>query len=148
VGLYLGLGHAAQKVRTHVMRLGWRRVVGIAADVQVVIVFAQRGVGHDGTQARHLGKGLEGVDDFLDVLGQQMVLCTAFEAFAVGVDEQDLALALGRFAAVVALPLAHHQHAGRNAGAVEQIGGEADYRFQQVSLNHRGADGALLAAAE
>ena len=105
-------------------------------------------LGDDGAEARHLGESLEGVDDLLDVLGQQVVLRPALEVLAVGVDEQHLALALGRLAAVVALALAQHQDAGRDAGAVEQVGGQADHGFQQVGLDHRGADGALLAAAE
>jgi hypothetical protein len=49
---------------------------------------------------------------------------------------------------VIAAALAHHQHAGGDAGAVEQVGGQADHRFQQVGLDHRRADGAFLAAAE
>ena len=37
---HLGLGHAAHQMRAHVVRLGRRRVVGVAADVEVVVVVA------------------------------------------------------------------------------------------------------------
>ena len=130
------------------MRLGRGRVVRIAADVEVVVVLAQGGVADQGREAGHFGKGLEGVDDLLDVLGQQVILGAALEVFAVSVDEQHLALALGRLAAALAFALAHHQHAGRDAGAVEQVGGQADHGFQQVGVDHAAADGALFTAPE
>jgi hypothetical protein len=121
------------------VRLGRRCIVGVAADVEVVVVLAQHGVGHHGAEARHLGEVLEGVDDLLDVLGQQVVLRAAFEVLAVGVDEQHLPW---RPACVVALALAQRNHASRDAGAIEQVGGRADHGLQQVGLIIALPDGA------
>jgi hypothetical protein len=65
LGLHLGLGHAAEQVRAHVVRLGWRRVVGVAADVEVVIVLAQRGVADTmALKPGDVGEGVEGVTIF------------------------------------------------------------------------------------
>ncbi|MCY1507971.1 hypothetical protein D9M68_422680 [compost metagenome] len=147
-----GFGHTAQQVGTHIMRLGWRRVIHIAADIQVVVVGAQGGDVHHIAEAFDAAEFVEGGGDLLDMLGQQVVLCAALEVFAVGVDKQHLALALGWFGtdAVGAflLLLAQDQDAGRDAGAVEQVGRQADHCFEQVVLDNAGADAALLTATE
>ncbi|MCY1186400.1 hypothetical protein D9M73_272700 [compost metagenome] len=86
------------------------------------------------------------------MLGQQVVLCAALEVFTVGIDKQHLALALGRLGADAVGPflllLAQDQDTGRDAGAIEQVGWQADHGFEQVVLDNAGADAALLTATE
>lgn len=73
-----------------------------------------------------------------------MLLSAALEVFAVGVDEQDLALArLGLRARS-----AEHQDAGRDAGAVEQVRAQADHGVEHVGVKDAGADGPLFPTAE
>ena len=47
----------------------------------------ERGQIDDGRERRHGAKLIEGVDDLLDVLGQQVVLGASLEELAVGIDE-------------------------------------------------------------
>jgi CRISPR/Cas system-associated endonuclease Cas1 len=82
-----------------------------------------------------------GVHDLVDVFRAQMVLRLAFAVFAVGVDEQHV-VAGGRAC------LVEHQNAGRNAGAVEQVAGQADHGFQVAAVDEVFARLALFAAAE
>ncbi|MNJ32563.1 hypothetical protein D3C77_272300 [compost metagenome] len=86
------------------------------------------------------------------MLGQQIVLRATFEELAVGVDEQYLALPLLGLAAdaisAVLHPLAQHQNAGGDAGAIEEVGGDADDGFEQVILDDAGANGAFFSTPE
>lgn len=131
---HFGLGDAAHQMGAHVVRLGRWRIVGVAADVEVIVVGLKRGGVDDGREAVDGAEFVEGGDDLLDVFGQQVILCTAFEELAVGIDEQHFALALGGLAAdtigAVLHPLAKHQNAGRNAGAIEQVGRDANDGFE------------------
>ncbi|MNV74440.1 hypothetical protein D3C71_1676580 [compost metagenome] len=149
---HLGLRNATQEMSTHVVRFWGRRVVGITADVEVVAIGLERGVVHDGRKARLFLESLEGGDNLLDVLRHQEVLRTTLEVFAVGIDEQYLALPFLRFAAnsfrTVLHALAQHQDARRDACTVEQVGGDADDSFQQIVLDHAGADGLFFPATE
>ena len=139
----LVLGDAAHEVGLHVLGLGLRGVVHVAADVEVTVVgLDDLGFVH---QAAVLGDlALVGEDkvDLLDVLGAQLVLVLALGVLAVGVDEEHL-VTQG-----VRLVLVAHQHAGRDARAVEQALGQADDRLYTVSLDKDLADELLLAAAE
>ena len=149
---HFGLGYATHQMGAHVMWLRRWGVIGITADVEVVAVGLERGDVHDRREPRLLFEGLKGGDDLLDVLGHQEVLRPTFEVLAVGVDEQHLALALFGFAAdplsAALHALSQHQDARRNARAIEQVGRHADDGFQQIVINHAGADGAFLAAPE
>src|SRR3546814_10266123 len=68
------------------------------------------------------------MDDARDVLGAQEVLRLALAVVAVGVDEDHMVA----FARAV---LVHHQHAGGNAGAVEQASRQADDRLQPAVVD-------------
>ena len=144
LGRHLRLGHPAQQVGPHVLGLGRRGVVGIAADVEVVVVLGQLGVGHHGGERGDVGEPLVGVDDLLDVLGLQVVLRPAGPVLGVGVDEEHLALALGWLCALGP----QHQDAGGDAGAVEEVGGQADDGVEQVVLDEALADVPLGPAPE
>ncbi len=76
------------KVRAHIVRLWRRAAVGVATDVQVSgFVLDNDLVVDHGREAWHIGEGIIGADDLLDVLRIDEVLRTAFAIFAVGVDE-------------------------------------------------------------
>ena len=147
-----GLGHTTQQMSTHIMWLGWWCVIHVTADIQVVVVVAQCGDIHHVAKAVDPAKFVEGSGDFLNVLGQQVVLRTALEVLAVGVDKQHLALALGRLGAdtvgAFLLLLAQDQDAGGNTGAIEQVGRQADHGFEQVVFDNASANAAFLSAPE
>ena len=144
LGFDLGLGHPAEHVRPHIMGLGRRSVVGVAADVQVVVVLRQRLVGDHGSEAGDVGVPLVGVDDLLDVLGVEVVLGPARPQLGVGVDEHDLALPLSGFTALGP----QDEHAGGDARAVEQVGGEPDDGVEEVVLDEALADMPLSPTSE
>src|SRR5690606_6674419 len=85
-GVDLGGGHAAVEVGAHVVGLGRRSVVDVAADVAVVVLGGDLGDGHEAGVAGHGGAGAVDVDDLVEVFGAQEVLGLAFALFAVGVD--------------------------------------------------------------
>ena len=125
----------------HVLRLGRRAVVDVAPDVEIVFLGLQAGIGHEPAVGGHLQPVAVDVGDLLDVLGPQAVLVLAFPVLAVGVDEEHV-VALARAG------LVEHQHAGRDARAVEQAAGQADHGLQDAVLDKALAAGPLLAPAE
>jgi hypothetical protein len=140
-GLDLGGGDAAVEVGAHVVRLGRRGVVDVAADVAVEIFGGDVGHGHEAGVAGHVGAGAIDVDDLGDVFGAQKILGLALAVFAVGVEEEDVAAGGG-------VLFVEHEHAGGDAGAVEEAGGQADDGFEPAVLDEVAAGLALLAAAE
>ena len=80
--------------------------------------------------------------DLLDILGPQLVLVLAFSEFPIGVDEQHLVPQFLRLA------LVDHQHAGWNAGAIEQTGRQADDGLDDVVAYEQLANQLFLAAAK
>ena len=135
------------------MRLGRGRVVHVAADVEIGVVGLgeQLGHGHDLGVIVHVGESLVSGDDFLDVLGAEVVLRTAGEELGVGVDEKHaLAAGLG-FVGVGGAAGAvgpHDDDAGGDAGAVEEILRQADDGLDEVFLQPLAANLALGPAAE
>ena len=140
-GFDLGHGHAAVQVGAHVVRLGRRRVVHIAADVAVAVFGQDLGIRHAARVGRHVLPGAEHVHDLVDVFRPQVVLCLPFAVFAVGVDEQGV---VARRAAC----LVQHQDAGRDAGAVEQVGRQPDHRFEHTTFQKQATHLALFATPE
>ena len=142
-GRDLRLRDAADQVGGHVLRFRVRRVVHVAADVQVAVVDADDlGLVHQPAVLRDLALVREDEVDLLDVLRAEPVLVLALPVLAVRVDEQHLA------AQRVGLALVAYQHAGGDAGAVEQAGRQADDRLDHVVLDQQLADEPLLAPAE
>ena len=141
--------HAAVQVGAHVVRLGRRGVVDVAADVAVVVFGGDFFDRHAAGVGRHirpaLGEAAVDVDDLGEVLRAQEVLRLAFTVFAVGIDKNDVRAALAFEHRVL---LVHHQHAGGDAGAVEQSGGQADDGFEPAAFDEVLARFFLLAAAE
>jgi len=116
------------QVCAHVMRLGRRRIVHIAADVAVEVfgfnLFDryQPGIAFDVLPlAIHM-------DDLGDIFGTEKVLRLALAIFPIRIDEEDV-LALSRTL------LVHHQYAGGNACAVEQPGRQSNDGFEPATLD-------------
>src|SRR5690606_161792 len=144
LGGYFLLRNTAVKMGADVLRLWRRGVVHIPADVEVEVVLAEFGDVHDAGEAWDVAVLLEGGDDLLGVLRLQIVLGAASGVLAVGVDEEDLgATLLGTSGAA-----SQDEDAGRDAGAVEEVRGQADDRFKTVVLDDALADLLLLAAPE
>ena len=74
---------------------------------------------------------VEDIHDLVDVLGAQAVLGAILHEAAAGVDHEDALARLG-------VLLVDHDDAGGDAGAVEQIGRQADDALD-VALAHQGA---------
>ncbi len=143
IAVHFALRNAADEVGLHVLWLGVGRVVHVAADVQVVVVFFRDLLLADEAavfrQRDFVG---EDVVDFLDVLGAEFVLVLALGEFAVGIDEENL-VAQG-----VRLVFVEDDDAGGNAGAVEQAGRQADDGLDHVVIDQQLADELFLAATE
>ena len=105
---------------------------------------AEGGVGED-LRIRRLLEGEEGVADALDVVSAQLAVLVA-EVFAqrlepvAGVDQLDVALALGRLA------VAEQPDVGGDAGVVEDVERQGDDRLQPVVFDDPAADVALALA--
>ena len=84
-------------------------------------------------------RNLVGLDDLVDVLFRQLVLALAFLEMLGGVDEEHV---------VRLLAFLQHEDAHRDAGGVEQVGGQADDRVDVAILQQLGADALLRAATE
>ena len=153
LGCHFGHRHAAEQVGAHVVRLGRRRVVHVAADVEIEVVgctgdFRER---HDAGVAGNVLVAVEGGYDLLDVLRAQVVLRAAGMELGVGVDEEHLASAfcgLVRVRRLAGEVRPHHKDAGRDARAVEQILRQADDGFDQVLFEKLLADFLFRAAAK
>ena len=82
------------------------------------------------------------VVDLFNVLGPQLVLVLPLGKLPVGIDEENLVPQDIRFA------LVDHQHAGRNAGAVEEPRRQTDDRLDDVVIDEQLTDQLFLAAPE
>jgi hypothetical protein len=61
--------HAAVQVGAHIVGLGWQGIVGVAANVEVVVVVRESLTRHDGRVARNVGELAVRDGNLLDVLG-------------------------------------------------------------------------------
>ena len=133
---HFGLRHAAQQVCLHVLPLGRRGVVGVAADVEVVVGCLEVGLRSHGGVAGYDLEGFKGRHDPLQVLRTESVLAALGLILQLGVDEEDPPLARRQLRSLGPAD----DDTGRNAGAVEQVGGQSDHGLQQVVFDQPGAD--------
>src|ERR1035437_993171 len=82
----LAPGDAANEMSPNVVRFRWRRVVGVTADVEIAVVGEQFIVRNDRRVARDVGERVVRGYDLLDMLRQQVVLCTPSRELGVRVD--------------------------------------------------------------
>jgi hypothetical protein len=83
----------------------------------------------------------EGVDDFVDVLCTQAVLVAVLDEALAGVHHEDAFAARSAF-------LVQHDDAGGDAGAVEQVGRQADDALDEALFEEARADASLCPSAE
>ena len=110
-------------------------------EVEVVLRVGNLGQRHHPGVARDVGLLGEGVDDAVDVLLAQAVLVAVLDEPLGGVDHEH-ALAGG------GVLLVEHHDAGGDAGAVEEVGGQADDALEIAGANELLADRGLGIAAE
>src|SRR5665811_1795268 len=84
---------ATAQVGTDILRLGLG--IDVATDVEVIVALRQLVASNDAGELLRVCKGVEGGDNFLDVLRLKVVLGSTLTVVAVGVDEQHLALSVG-----------------------------------------------------
>src|SRR4051812_1535569 len=99
----------------HVLRFRFRRGVDVAANVEIVVVPGKLCTGHDARKLVGILEGMEGRDDLLDVLGFEVVLRPALTVVAVAINEEQLALTVGRLSS----PRPQDKDAGGNTCPVE-----------------------------
>ena len=129
---------------SHVVGLGRRGVVGVAANVAVEVVLGQLVDGGDLCEAVDIGEFPVRRRDLLFVPGAQVILGTALAVVAIGVDEQHLASSLGRLRTLGS----QNQDRSGDASSIEQIRAETDDRVEQVVLDDLLTDGPFDPASE
>ena len=107
-----------------ILNVFWLGGVDIARDVEVVVVLRVRDLGqrHHARVAVDLGLLVEDVDDLVDVLAAQAVLVAVLDEALGGVDHEHAGAPGG-------VLLVEDDDAGRDAGAVEEVGRQADDAF-------------------
>ena len=133
---------AINLLKENILGYVWRRVIGIAADIQIKVFCRDLPGGHNPGITGDFVKILEGLDNLFAMLGPQEVLSATLLIIPVGIDEEEFALALGGFVALTS----HHQDAGWDAGAEKEIGPQADDRLDMV-LFHQFLTDLILATA-
>ena len=141
---YLGLRDSSQQVRPYVVRFGRRGVIGVAADVEVVVFLRQFVVTYHGGEAGDVLVAIVGADDLLDMLGVQVILRPAFPVFGVSIDEEHLATPLGGLGVFGS----NHKDAGGDARAIEDVGGHADDGVEQIVPDETGPNLLLRSSTE
>ena len=139
----VAVGDAARHVGLQVLYVFGLCAVDVARQVEVVGVF----VAGNFIQRHHAGiasqvfKLVKRIDNFVDVLLAQFVFVAVFDEAFAGVDHHHTLAGVG-------VLLVQHQHAGRNARAIKQVGGQADDAFQDAGLDQLFADHRLGIAPE
>ncbi len=133
----VAVGDAARHVGLQVLNVFGLCAVDVARQVEVVGVF----VAGNFIQRHHAGVAcnvfelVKRIHNFVNVLFAQFVFVAVFDEAFAGVDHHHA------FASVGVL-LVEHQHAGRNARAIKQVGWQADdalenARSDELFTNHR-----------
>ena len=142
-GIDVSGGDAAAQVAVDILDVFGLLAVDVARDVEVEVVlvfdFVQRH--HAGVLWIVLQALVEGIDDFVDVLIPQAVFVAVLDETLAGVDHEDAL-------AVMRILLVDDDDAGGDAGAVEQVGGQADDAFDVTLADQVAANIGLGAATE
>ena len=127
-GIDLNNGHPAMQMGSHIMGLGRRRIIDIAADIAVVVFRGYLRHRHPAGIGGNIRPPAGAMDNLIDVFRPQMILGLAFAVFPVRIDKQHM-VALGGALFI------HDQKTGGNAGAVKKVAGQADNGLQIASFN-------------
>src|SRR5439155_8741816 len=93
--------------------------IDVARNVEVVIVRFDHSKAYHARVARQFELFGKDIDDLVEVLAAQAVLVAVLHETLAGIDHEDAGASVGVF-------LVDDNDAGGNAGAVEQVGGQAD----------------------
>ena len=137
----VGLRDAAPQVALDVLQILGRLAVDVARQVEVVLVLFDLLMGDHARVFRDVELLVEDVHDAVNVHLAQAVLGAVLHEAAAGVDHEDA------FAGLGALLVDHHD-AGRDAGAIEEVGGQAYDAFDVAFADQGAADVGLGVAAE
>src|ERR1035438_9103248 len=115
--------------------------VDVARDVQVeVILFNLLDADHAGVFG-DFEAAVEDIDDFVNVHGAEAVLVAVLEEAGAGVDDEDALAGVGVF-------LVDDYYAGGDAGAIEEVGRQADDALDVALADEGAADVGLGVATE
>ena len=136
-GIKVALGDAAAQVALNVLQVLRLGTVDVPWQIQVVVVLGPGNLveRHHAGVARGVGLPGEGVHDSVDVLLAQAVLVAVLDEGLGGIDHEHAPARRG-------VLLVEHQNAGRNAGAIKEVGRQTDDAFedaraQQLLADHR-----------
>ena len=131
------------QVRVEVLQVLRLAGIDVARNVEVAVVGRALYLGprHHARVARHLELPIEHVHDAVDVLGAQAVLVAVLDEAPTGVDHEDAAVDAG-------VLLVDDQDARRDAGAVEEIGGQADDALDEAAPDEVAANVRLPVATK
>ena len=139
--IHIGNGNAALEVAFNVLQVLRRLAVDVTWQVQVVVVLLDLCKAHHTGVARHFKLAREDVDDLVNVLGGQPVLGAVLHESLAGVDHEDALAGVG-------VLLVNNDDAGRDAGAVEEVCGQADDAFDVAFADEGASDVGLGVAPE
>ena len=127
----------------NVLQIFRRRAVNVTGDIQVILVFLLDLI--IGNKAGILeivcDLLIECGDDFIDVPLTQAVLIAVLNEVVAGINHKDT-LALG------GISLIDDDNAGRDTGAIKQVGGQADDALDIALVDNGFTDGCLCIATE
>ena len=139
----IAVGDTAVQVGVEVVQVLRLTGIDVARDVEVVVVDGVGDFGHrhHARVARQLGPSGEDVHDLVDVLRAEAVLGAVLEEAPARIDHEDPGACGGVF-------LVDDHDAGRDARAVEEVGGQADDSLDESTPDEIPAYIGLLVAAE
>ena len=126
-------GNAAVEMASDVLNIFGLLGVDIARQIQVVIVLLNLVMWHESGIAGMLLGIREHIDNLVQVTLPETILVAVFDEAFAGINHED-PFAGGR------IFLIDHEDAGRNAGAVKEIGRETDDPFQKAGAHKLGAN--------
>ena len=124
-----------------VLQVLGRLAVDVARQVEVELVLLDLLEADHARVFRDFEPLVEDIDDLVDVLGAQAVLGAVLHEAGAGVDHEDALAGVG-------VLLVDDDDAGGDAGAVEEVGGQADDALDVALADEVAADVGLGVAAE
>ncbi len=138
-GIQFAQRDAAEQGGVEIPAFGGFGGIDIARDVEVVVVGLEFGFGDEAAEVGEGEPPEDGIGDFFDVGGAEPVIFSFFDEAFGGIYDEEVAV----------LPLlAEEEDDGGDAGAEENVGGQADDGFDVVIFDEVFADSAFFAAAE
>lgn len=141
----VGVGDAALQMRLDVLHVFRGGRVDVARQIEVEAVGLDLGQRRQARIPGDFQLAGEGVDDLVDVLRPQAVLVAVVDEATASIDHKNAAVAKSAPSRAF---LVQHQNAGGDAGAVEQVGGQADDALDETLLDDAGANSRFGPAPE